>query len=203
MSRPRASPPSRVGLLNGRKLRHQYLLCEQRGSAGVNRPGASAAPRHAKSGRHSAQTASSATMACFPSPPSPAPPPFFFLPPPSAITTQSDRLGPQTVVFDLIASSARELLPSTPPARAPPGRCRPDTVRTFKWHSCYDIRSAAAPPKYQHPVDKVVALQSDPTDCWCLSVPVFTEMGSAALLLAVLAGALLSISAIHAGESLR
>lgn len=35
-----------------------------------------------------------------------------------------------------------------------------------------------------------------------MSVAVSAEMGSAALLTAVLAGALLSISAIHAGESL-
>lgn len=123
MSRPRASPPSRVGPLNGRKLSHQYLLCERRDSAGVNRPGASAAPHGADASlqcRHSL---------------SPPPPPlssFFFYPRPEQLLgRQADRLGPPTVVFDLIASSARELVPSTPPAPAPPRRCRQDTVRNI------------------------------------------------------------------------
>lgn len=119
MSWSRASPPSRVGPLNGRKLSHQYLLCKRLGSAGVNRTGASAALSLSSSQRRqSAVPPQPASPQCPPTTILPQPPPsfffffFFFSPHPEQLPPQADSLGPQTVVFDLIASSARELVPS-------------------------------------------------------------------------------------------
>ena len=91
------SPASRVGLLNGRKHSHQYLLCKQ-GSRGVDRPGAWVAQRRTQSQR----TYTNTLECCYSLLPLS---PLFPL---NAITTQADRQGPRTVVFDLIASSAKE-----------------------------------------------------------------------------------------------